>query len=161
MADRASLTSNRISSADSAPQVESALKVAAFPRGCCSAPGGAVSCIVTIDLDQYDHLPPRQLKAMLRALRFADEGGVVHASLTMLATPGLSRSTAHRELAGLRRRGTSRASSGPRAGSCGESAGGFDAGNHQERFRDGTSPLILAAVPAVGTPARQTLMPAS
>ena len=60
---------------------------------------------VTIDLDQYDTLPPRQLKAMLRALRFADEGGVVRASLTMLATPGLSRSTAHRELAGLEEAG--------------------------------------------------------
>ena len=54
---------------------------------------------VTIDLDAYDSLPPRQLKAMLRALRFADSEGVVHASLTMLAMPGLSRSTAHRELA--------------------------------------------------------------
>jgi len=60
---------------------------------------------VTIDLDAYDRLPPRQLKAMLRALRFADEGGVVHASLTMLAMPGLSRSSAHRELAGLEEEG--------------------------------------------------------
>jgi len=60
-----------------------------------------VSCIVSIDLDAYDRLPPRQLKAMLRALRFADEEGVVHATLSMLAMPGLSRSTAHRELAGL------------------------------------------------------------
>ena len=60
---------------------------------------------VTIDLDAYDTLPPRQLKAMLRALRFADEGGVVHASLTMLAMPGLSRSTVHRELAGLEDQG--------------------------------------------------------
>ena len=60
---------------------------------------------VTIDLDAYDNLPPRQLKATLRALRFADGEGVVHASLTMLAMPGLSRSTAHRELAGLEEAG--------------------------------------------------------
>ena len=56
---------------------------------------------VTIDLDAYDTLPPRQLKAMLRALRFADADGVVHATLSMLAMPGLSRSSAHRELVGL------------------------------------------------------------
>ena len=71
-----------------------------FPAGVLLSTGGAMFA-VTIDLDAYDNLPPRQLKAMLRALRFADSEGVVRASLTMLATPGLSRSTVHRELAGL------------------------------------------------------------
>ena len=58
-----------------------------FPARVLLSTGGSMFA-VTIDLDAYDNLPPRQLKAMLRALRFADEGGVVHASLTMLATPG-------------------------------------------------------------------------
>lgn len=61
--------------------------------------------LVTIDLDAYDQLPPRQLRAMLRALRFADTDGVVCATLTQLAMPGLSRSAIHRDLAELERAG--------------------------------------------------------
>ena len=80
---------NRISSADSAHR-RSLPGACRFPRVLPSTGGSMFA--VTIDLDAYDNLPPRQLKAMLRALRFADEDGVVHASLSMLATPGLSRS---------------------------------------------------------------------
>ena len=61
--------------------------------------------IVSIDLDAYESVPPRQLKAMLRALRFADREGLVHATLTTLAMPGLSRSSMHRELHALEAEG--------------------------------------------------------
>jgi len=61
--------------------------------------------LVTIDLDAYENLPPRQLRAMLRALRFADGTGVVRATLNQLTMPGLSRSAVHRDLAGLERAG--------------------------------------------------------
>lgn len=60
---------------------------------------------VTIDLDAYETLPPRQLRAMLRALRFADNDGFVSATLDQLAMPGLSRSAVHRDLAELEKAG--------------------------------------------------------
>jgi len=55
--------------------------------------------LITIDLDAWESLPPHAIRAMLRAIRFADGEGYVRASLSRLSLPGWSRSSAHRDLA--------------------------------------------------------------
>lgn len=96
--------------------------------------------IVTIDLDAYEQLPPRQLRAMLRSLRFADPDGLVRASLTMLAMPGLSRSAVHRDLGALEDDGHIKR----------QEEGGY---RIARRYRPSIVPAAgTPAVPQVGTP---------